>query len=342
MDPLTQASLGAAVAVAVSSRGQTRWAALIGAVAGAAPDLDVLIRSASDPLLSLQYHRHFTHALISAPLIGLCIAVLFKLLLCRSKVTFREWALYAVLVALTHGLLDACTSYGTLLYWPFSHYRESWDLISVIDPLFTLPLAFLTLFAFAWRRPRFAQVALVFCAVYFGFCGIQRFKATQVAQQLAIERGHQPEQYSIRPSFGNVLLWRMIYQFEGRYYVDAVRIAPGTEPRLYEGESVEQFTLADAAARVAPESVLGRDIERFRFFSQGYLYQHPSEADVVGDIRYAMWPDSVVPLWGIRIDPAQADAHAEMVHYRDPSKPSRDRLWAMICGRDLAALVNEP
>ncbi|CAA6679882.1 MULTISPECIES: metal-dependent hydrolase [unclassified Lentimonas] len=337
MDPLTQASLGAAVAIACCPRDQTRWAAFIGAVAGAAPDLDVLIRSASDPLLSLQYHRHFTHALISAPLIGLCVAGLFKLLFYRAKVTFREWALYAILGALTHGLLDACTSYGTLLYWPFNYHRESWDLISVIDPLFTLPLAFLTLFAFAWRRPRFAQVALVLCALYFGFCGVQRSKATQMAQQLAEARGHVPQRYSIRPSFGNVLLWRLIYEFEGRYYVDAVSILPGAAPRFYEGTSVEHFTVADAAATVAPESVLGRDIERFRFFSQGFLYQHPTEPDVVGDVRYAMWPDSVVPLWGIRIDPAKADAHTEMVHYRDPSKPSRDRLWEMICGRDVPA-----
>ena len=336
MDPLTQVCLGAAVAVAVSSREQARWAVLIGGVAGAVPDLDVLIRSASDPLLALQYHRHFSHALITAPLIGLCVAVLFKLVMFRSKLPFRQRALFGVLGALTHGLLDACTSYGTMLYWPFSDYRESWDLISVIDPMFTLPLALLTLFAFAGRRPRFAQVALVFCALYFGFCGVQRSKAMQVAQQLAAQRGHQPEQYSIRPSFGNTMLWRMIYQFEGRYYVDAVWIGPGAEPRLYKGHAVEQFTAAHAAERVAAESVLGRDIERFRFFSQGYLYLHPSDHHVVGDVRYAMWPDSVVPLWGIRIDPARADTHTEMVHYRDPSKPSRDRLWAMIQGRAVA------
>jgi inner membrane protein len=341
MDPLTQASLGAAVAVAFSSREQARWAVLVGAVAGAAPDLDVLIRSASDPLLSLQYHRHFSHALITAPVIGLCVAAIFKLLFFRSKVSFRCFALYAVLGALTHGLLDACTSYGTMLYWPFSDYRESWDLISVIDPLFTLPLALLTLLAFAWRRPRFAQVALLVCALYFGFCGLQRSRATHVAEQLAAEREHQPERYSIRPSFGNTMLWRMIYRFEGRYYVDAVWIAPGATPRLYEGQSVEQFTAEHAAERVAPESVLGQDIERFRFFSQGYLYLHPADDQVVGDVRYAMWPDSVVPLWGIRIDPAKADQYTEMVHYRDPSKPSRDRLWEMIQGRQIVVLGEE-
>jgi inner membrane protein len=85
---------------------------------------------------------------------------------------------------------------------------------------------------------------------------------------------------------------------------------------------------------------MGRDIERFRFFSQGYLYQHPTDVQVLGDVRYAMWPDSVVPLWGIRINPASADLHAEMVTFRDPSKPSRDRLWEMIQGRDVAPCHN--
>ncbi|WP_019218287.1 metal-dependent hydrolase [Legionella tunisiensis] len=40
----------------------------------------------------------------------------------------------------THGLLDACTNYGTVLFWPFSERRVYWDLISIIDPFFTVPL----------------------------------------------------------------------------------------------------------------------------------------------------------------------------------------------------------
>jgi len=42
MDPLTQASVGAAVAAMLARRPETRWAVLLGALAGAAPDLDVL------------------------------------------------------------------------------------------------------------------------------------------------------------------------------------------------------------------------------------------------------------------------------------------------------------
>ena len=338
MDPLTQASLGAAVAVAVSTPKNARMAFIVGGVAGAVPDLDVLIRSDSDPLLTLEYHRHFTHALMTAPVIGLCVAVLFKLLCVWSQLPFRAFALYGVLGALTHGLLDACTSYGTMLYWPFSDHRESWDLISVIDPLFTLPLALLTFFGLIKARPRLAQVALLWCALYFIFCGLQRSRATQVAEDLAAERGHTVEHYSIRPSLGNTLLWRMIYSLEGRYYVDAVRISPSGAARIYPGQSVKVLTQQAAVQRVPMESVLGRDIERFRFFSQGYLYLHPEDEQVVGDMRYALWPDSVVPLWGIRIDPTRIDQHTKMLYFRDASKPARDRLWKMICGDDVALL----
>ena len=37
----------------------------------------------------------------------------------------------------SHGFLDAMTSYGTQLLWPFTNTRVSWDLISIIDPIFT-------------------------------------------------------------------------------------------------------------------------------------------------------------------------------------------------------------
>ena len=57
--------------------------------------------------------------------------------------------------AITHGLIDACTSYGTLLYWPISHHRESWDIISIIDPIFIAT-------RFAYRdNLRFSTAALL-------------------------------------------------------------------------------------------------------------------------------------------------------------------------------------
>ncbi|MEM8868739.1 MAG: metal-dependent hydrolase [Verrucomicrobiota bacterium] len=333
MDPLTQASLGAAVAVAFSGRENVRLAALVGAVAGAAPDLDVLIRSAEDPLLSLQYHRHFTHSLIFAPVIGLLVAGLFWCICFRRRPAFALLARFGVLAALTHGPLDACTSYGTLLYWPFSWHRESWDLISIIDPIFTGPLVALLVVAFFRRRVFYGRLAVTLCCLYFALGWVQRERAAHYAEELAALRGHGVAELTARPSFANIVLWRTIYRDGDTYHVDAVQLGPLGGHRLYEGAQVEALT-ADSQAELATEgSVLAGDLERFRFFSQGYVYAHPGEMDVIGDLRYAIHPDSIIPLWGIRYDATLPGEHVQMGYFRVLGEDSFSRLWDMILGR---------
>jgi len=333
MDPLTQAAVGAGAAALFSRRENVRLALTLGALAGMAPDVDIWIRSDTDPLLALQYHRHFTHSIFLAPVIGLIVAGLWRLLFFWRKQSFSMLAKFAVAATLTHGAIDACTSYGTMLYWPLSSHRESWDIISIIDPIFTLPLVLLLILGFAFRRPKLAVVGLSFCLLYLSFGVFQHFRAKQFAQDLAQTRGHQPERLTVRPSFGNTLLWRIVYQSDNDYFVDAVQWAPLGDPVHYPGGSVEAFTEADAEILAGEDSVLRRDIERFRFFSQSYLFVHPEERMVLGDLRYAMLPNSLIPLWGIRLDPSQPEAHISLEYFRYPSALNRSRLWEMIQGR---------
>ena len=69
MDPLSHGVFGASVAhFSAKNPSKLRWALLVGFLAGIAPDLDVLIRSAEDPLLFLEYHRQFTHSLFFIPI----------------------------------------------------------------------------------------------------------------------------------------------------------------------------------------------------------------------------------------------------------------------------------
>ena len=159
MDILTHAVMGAAFAAGVASiryRGEKsglaarRLAAGIGAAAGLLPDADALIQSGGDALLVLDYHRHFSHALAFVP-IGALIAALLLWPLLRRRIDFATLYLCALAGYLPHPLLDACTSYGTHLWLPFSQRREAWNLIAVVDPLFTLLLA-VPLFLYL-RRP---------------------------------------------------------------------------------------------------------------------------------------------------------------------------------------------
>ena len=330
MDPVTQMSIGAAAAALVARRSDMRLAVVVGALAGGAPDLDVLIRSDSDPLLALQYHRHFTHSLVIAPLIGLIVAGLFRGLFYWTDWPFHRIALFGALGALTHGLIDACTSYGTLLYWPFNSHRESWDIISIIDPIFTIPLFILIVAGFAFRLPRLAQIAVALCICYLTLGIFQRSRAANFAWELAESRGHSVENLSVRPSLGNLVLWRIVYRSGDTYHVDAVRTVPWRIPYHYSGLQVDAYGVDDT---VAEGSVLEYDIDRFRFFSQGYLYRYPEDVHVIGDLRYAMFPDSGIPLWGIRVDPSLPEEHVSLEYFREPSEEAFGRLWQMILGK---------
>ena len=146
MDPVSQGLVGAAVPGSVSNKNELRLAVLVGFLSGLLADIDVLIRSSHDPLLSIDYHRHFTHSLIIIPLGGLVAAGILWIFL-RRRLGFGKIYIYATLGYATHALLDACTNYGTSLLWPFSEMKVAWNIVSVIDPVFTLTLAVLLIYS---------------------------------------------------------------------------------------------------------------------------------------------------------------------------------------------------
>ena len=117
MDPVSQGALGAIFAQTVSNKKKLLVGSIIGCLAGLAPDLDIFIRSSSDPLLKLEFHRQFTHALVFIP-IGALLVTAFARMLFKKFLNWKETYFCCFVGYATHGLLDACTSYGTQLFWP--------------------------------------------------------------------------------------------------------------------------------------------------------------------------------------------------------------------------------
>ena len=331
MDPVTQIAVGSAAAAALSQPRHLRLALLVGGIAGGAPDLDVLIRSDVDPLLFLRYHRHFTHSLFFAPILGVLVGGLFFGIFRRwTDASYRELTKFGVLGALTHGPIDACTSYGTLLYWPLSCHRESWDVISIVDPLFTPVLLFALFLALILRKLGWVYIGLVYCLLYLALGLLQRERAEFVVREIAAAEGHAIEDISVRPSFANIVVWRLIY-FDGEHYhINAASLLPFRAPVIVGGQSVDSLDESRLEALVSRGSVQWRDFERFDFFSQGYVYQLPHDPLVIGDLRYAMSPEQVQPLWGIRLNPSEPDSHVSFAYFRNDPQGALSRIWTMI------------
>ena len=336
MDILTHGLLGGALAQSFSKKSEARDAATVGFVAALLADADALIQSSTDPLLTLEYHRQFTHSLIFIPagalLVSLALWLAFKIL--KRPLGFRRIYLYAFLGCATSGFLDACTSYGTHLLWPFTDERIAWSIVPIFDPLFSLTLGAAMVLGLRWRKTLPARLGLLLAATYLSLGWFQHQRAEEAIRATALLRGHATEKLTVKPTMGNLLLWRSIYRSGGIYYVDAVRVGAGGAGKIYPGTAVRAFDPSRDLPTLSTASVLYRDIGRFDFFSNGYLALHPEDPSLLGDVRYAMLPTSVRPLWGIRLDLQRAETHAPFEASRRMSRPEIEQFIGMLRGAD--------
>ncbi len=351
MDPLTQGVLGTTASQLVSKPSQKVMAAVLGFLSGMAADLDVLIQSSDDPLFSLEYHRHFTHALVFIPFGALICALFFYAFLTRfpkvkdDYLSFKSVYLFCITGYATHALLDACTTYGTQLLWPFSNARIAWNNVSVIDPLFTLPLLLIISLSI-WKRSsswsnKCAWLGAIYALGYLSLGVVQNLRAKTVAFELAQSRGHEPINLGLKPSFANIIVWKSVYEYQGRYYVDAIRA--GFTSKIYVGSSTSKLDVEKHFSWLDSNSQQAKDIERFRWFSNNHLGIDPNDTNRIIDIRYSLIPNRLDGMWGITLDPNADDmAHIEWTNSRpkgEALKKQTSLLWSMIQGKAISPRI---
>jgi len=219
MDPLTHAISGIALARALPRHHlPKRYVAFI-ALLAMAPDADYFLRFISDAAY-LHYHRGVTHSLLMLPLwVWLIVSLMPKR---RLRDPVIPWLIAAALAL--HILLDLVTSFGTMIYAPFSDARIAWDAIFIIDPLFTGALALPLLLAMFRRRHArlLAWSGLFFASAYLGLALTAHHYATQLAwrdQPAASEVHALPQPFS-------PLRWQLVATYSDHYSRAAVNFWP--------------------------------------------------------------------------------------------------------------------
>lgn len=333
MDIVTQGVLGAVLAQSIANKDEVKKASVIGFVSGLLADADIFITSSSDPLLNIEFHRHFTHSLFFIPF-GAVIAALLLWPFFRNQLQPARLYIFSLLGYSMSGFLDACTSYGTHLLWPFSDERVSFNIISIVDPVFTVFLLIALIYTYQSRQQKAAKIGLILCAAYLGLATYQSDRAQAVADQLMLSRGHYGINKLVKPTLGNIVLWRSVYMYENRFYIDAIRVGGWNSTKVYEGSSIEKFNIDEDELDLESSSVMYSDIERFRKFSNNYIAMDKSRKNVIGDIRYSMLPNSIKPLWGIVIDKNNPGQHAEYRFFRDGNTQQRQEFLNMLLGKN--------
>jgi inner membrane protein len=333
MDLLTHALAGAATATLAARQNEMRAAAIAGGAAALLPDADALIRSSTDALVYFEYHRHFTHSLVFIPAGALLAAAVLQLVL--RRVPFARLYLFCVLGIALAGLLDACTSYGTHLLWPFVNERIAWNIISVLDPVFMLLLAIpLVLAIRAARQPvsaRWAMCGLALGSTYLALGVLQHQRALEMLERHVEEHALPAERLMVKPTIANLVLWRGIVQTAEHVHVAAIRPGILGPPRIYPGQRAERLIPTDLEV-VPAGSRLRSDIDRFAFFSDGLLTHASASFAELGDARYSMRPDRLRPIWSIRFDVAEPERPVSVATDREMSSADRARFVEMLRG----------
>lgn len=236
MDSLTQIVLGASVSEAVLGRKIGNKAILWGAIAGTIPDLDVFLKFFYDPITSTELHRGFSHSLVFFVIISPILAWLAQKIHGKEIVSFKRWTWAFFLATFTHALLDAHTTWGTQLFWPFD-YRVAHKNIFVADPLYTIPFIVLLIMAMRKKRTdpkrrKYNNLALIVSSSYmvltlvFKGIGYHKFTSALEAQQIDYV------EIDTKPTPLNSILWYALVETEDGFIVGHYSLFDSKEIRF--------------------------------------------------------------------------------------------------------------
>ncbi len=185
MDTVTHGLTGWLIARSVPSEqgGKAATAAVV--IGSVLPDLDHVVNVLGGDA-AVRFHRGISHSFAGIAVTSLLLALLLY--------RFGKWKelkklyLLAVVGQLSHIALDLVTSYGTQIFQPFSDARVSFDLLFIVDLLFTgIVLAGIVLSR--RHRPAMARGALAALALYVGFAAVLHARAEDAVRTAAERNG---------------------------------------------------------------------------------------------------------------------------------------------------------
>jgi inner membrane protein len=184
-----------------------------GFFACAAPDLDFVIGFVG-PVEYLLSHRGVTHSLILLP----AWAWLYSWILAKVLREPGGWrALYGVtaLALLVHIAGDLITSFGTMIFAPFSDWRAALGTTFIIDPWFSgIILAGLAFSAVFFRSRVPAVAASVVLAGYVGYQFIQKQNALQFGENFVQAKGLSGARVTVHPRPVSLFNWTVFVSDE--------------------------------------------------------------------------------------------------------------------------------
>lgn len=266
MDSITQAALGAAVGEAILGKKIGNKVPILGAIIGTIPDLDVLLVPLFDSFQRISIHRGYSHSILFCVLGAFLFAYLLRKSKWTKEVAYPKLWFFSFLTLFTHVLLDAFTSYGTQLFLPFTDWRVSFDSITVIDPIYTVPLL-LGLGANLYfykpsdkKRGMWNRLGLIVSSLYLMFTLANKQHITNVFST-QLEKHNTPffRMLTVPVSAGN-LVWYGVAKDKTHLHIGKYSMLERNEIE-FESFPINEQLLGDLNEQL---------IDRLKWFAQGF------------------------------------------------------------------------
>ena len=277
----TQPKAGKPDALSLNARS---WA---GFFAGAFPDSDFILMLFGTTSY-LKYHRGITHSILMMPLWALLLAGLFSLL-SRGRYGWRAFYGTCLLGVFTHIFGDVITSYGTMVFAPFSDYRLEIPTTFIIDWYFTgiIVLGLLASYLSKQYQQQFAMTGfgVLLCYVLAQAWWQRLAKAEAYASIPA--KILQRAKLAVLPQPVSPFNWKIIVETPDRYYVRYLNLFRTTVKTSSVSDNI--FKRADALylprADVQWEMIPRFGAEPMQAIAQG-IWHDPAMTDIRHFMEY--------------------------------------------------------
>ena len=299
MDIVTQALLGAATFSLIKDKEVGKKSLVIGAAAGIAPDLDMLLAPFFNDIEFLTVHRSMSHSIIICLTLAVAAGYGFYRYY-KRKASLSSWILAFGLAISTHPILDWFTTYGTQLFSPFTDHLFTLNSIHVFEPIYTLVLL-VGVVTLALRprhgshRFKIALTTVLASSIY--LCSTYASKShafyhfRSELQRLEIDY----DRLLVSPTPLNSLLWHGIVKVDEGYYFATYSI-------LDKRKAIE-FRFLESANDLLPSIKDNQLVKNYLDYTQGFPLVRPENDGNVkiyavkyGPINYFGEPEFVHPL----------------------------------------------
>ena len=308
----------------------------IALAAGTIADLDE-ISAAFGPAAYLNWHRTYTHSLLTAILLAVLLALSYRFFAPQHlRNRFSSIAIFALtlLAQCLHLLLDLCQPDGVMLFWPFSAARIAKDWLTFVDPVILVILMAATLLPELFhlvsdeigakdKGPRgkvAAIVALMVIALYIGARATLHSGAVAILDSRTYH-GELPRRVAAFPVSMSPFTWNSIVETESALHEITVSVAQSSSFNPDAGVTIHKPEASPVLDAARNDSLALAFLSVARFPKATIEKTETGYQVELQDLRYTVAGESkreIAALFELNL--AGKIVHRELIWARDPRR----------------------